>query len=133
MSFWGLARGQSRISFLSLEHKNREHSLFHPSRAQDSSLSAPGFTAYFLHCHSLSLYKEQKSLQFSFALSKSNGSALLIGEYSGCIYITGGAVHLGPPVTRFIPIQHEMMGSEHLHSSPFSGSGNPVSALWVCI
>lgn len=41
-------------------------------------------------------------------------------------------VHLCSSVTRFTPSQWGVMGSVCVHSSPFSGSGNPVVAFWVC-
>lgn len=47
------------------------------------------------------------------------------------VYLHERAVHLCPPVTRFTPSQREVMGSDRVHSSPFSGSGNPVSTFWV--
>lgn len=49
------------------------------------------------------------------------------------LYLYKRAVHLYPPVTRFTPSQHEVMRSDCAHSSPFSGSGNPISAFWARI
>ena len=43
------------------------------------------------------------------------------------------AIRLGPPVTRFPESLQGGMGSDCVHSSPFSGSGNPVRAVWASI
>lgn len=48
------------------------------------------------------------------------------------LYLYKREVHLCPSVTRFTPSQWGVMGSVCVHSSPFSGSGNPVGAFWVC-
>lgn len=49
------------------------------------------------------------------------------------LYLYKRAVHLYPTVTPFTTSQHEVMRSDRAHSSPFSGSGNPVSAFWARI
>ncbi len=57
-------------------------------------------------------------------------SYCLLGSLADCIYTNVKSIY----ALRWLGLhQPEVMGSDRVHSSPFSGSGNPVIAFWVGI
>lgn len=54
-------------------------------------------------------------------LKESNEFIVLMGDSAYCIYTNMQALRRP---TQFTPSQREVMGSDHIHSSAFSGSGN---------
>lgn len=62
--------------------------------------------------------------------SKSKEFVLLVGGSGGCIYTNVKSIYARGP-TGFTPSERRVMESIWAHSSPFSGSGSPVGALWA--